>query len=696
MNPDKKLLYKKLKDKRNTQDWSEVQSIPLPASKTSSKKSSPALEPLKLVGSNRPDLIIKENLKEDSKGEFKKEPLQSENKTLVNPKPPWSEGEASSSIEGGSFVEKSLHGIKRKSQYNQFLLKREIENLNLKHTQKTLGLTKKHKKSLIALKKGYEAQLKNKQTQFEQSLKTLKDQHKAKLKAKNLDNKKTMKALRRQLRLQPPSDFSLKKKLIEAVVHFKKEHDKKLRQIKINHEEALAAREAAYKEALSQIKGDFKDQIIEIKTQQNSKLKAVHLQYKEKIEGLKNKKAWQNLKALTKQVEELKNKKVNQDALAEEEAKKHQSEMLSLGENYKKEINTLKEQIQKAGQEIARRTDELQTYTHQEEELHTLRGRVLAHQTENTSLNRQMSEYKNQIEDLNRDKNQFLKQKEEQHKKQIAELTSKHYEEKISIRSESDRKLSEMQMSFHTEKMDWIQKIQSAKSENKTAHQELIEKMENDFKNQTAEMKAEHEQNQRELSEAKTKELKEVQYTLNEKLEDHRQKYSKQIEDRERAHSERIMELKTSHENHILSMTREAEKSFIEERVKNEKLIRLYDADTESMKKDIALLQNSLNMKKDSANKLFGENKILSNRVQSILSENQTLKEQNSVLKEAFDELNSKLEQKLEQILSLQKLNQHLSQSLFKAKKVKTKSRGVSSGVKDKERESLLSDLRLY
>ena len=105
MNLDKKSL-----DRRNTQDWNKVQSIPLPFSKKSTSKTEKkqSLKPLKFVDNKRQDLDIKDNQK-DVKNTQKEIPAE---KPLINV-----------DARKLSSTQKSVEDLKKKYQYDFFLLK---------------------------------------------------------------------------------------------------------------------------------------------------------------------------------------------------------------------------------------------------------------------------------------------------------------------------------------------------------------------------------------------------------------------------------------------------------------------------------------------------------------------------------------------------------------------------------------------
>ena len=117
------------------------------------------------------------------------------------------------------------------------------------------------------------------------------------------------------------------------------------------------------------------------------------------------------------------------------------------------------------------------------------------------------------------------------------------------------------------------------------------------------------------------------------------------------------------------------------------------------MKQEIRSLESKTKTQKIDLDKAVQENQTLLERIQCLSEENENIKKQNNTLQNTWGELESQVNTKNEQIISLQKLNQHISQSLFEekqSKKLETKTAPNSDTSFAEDPNQLLSDLHLY
>lgn len=313
-------------------------------------------------------------------------------------------------------------------------------------------------------------------------------------------------------------------------------------------------------------------------------------------------------------------------------------------------------------------------------------------------------EYKKQEEDLKeqiREHQSCAKNSQEEFNVSLAQVKTQYYENKVAIRNQSEIGLKNLKAQFHADKLSWIQKAEKRECTLKEEQLAETTQIKKDFENSLQTLQNSHHQTLQKLKDSHKKDMREVRYDLEEKLKDSKTQYENIIEDLEEGFATRMTELKTSHEKHLYQLSQEMEKALIAEKKKNEELTQLYDRDTVNIQKEFFSLQTKFKAHEESVGQLSSENKVLSGRVDKLLSENQGLKDQSASLQLSWTEMKQDLEAKNNQIQSLQKLNQHISQTLFQVRKKTSDLKKVRQTPREnqnveKEDGDIISELRLY
>lgn len=281
------------------------------------------------------------------------------------------------------------------------------------------------------------------------------------------------------------------------------------------------------------------------------------------------------------------------------------------------------------------------------------------------------------------------------HPLKIHHVQSSHLEEKIIIRSHNEDQLHKLRLQSESEKQELIHKLNEKEKQLIELHEQQLGGIKEKQKSSIQSLIDTQGESISKLKSSHKKDIDELRYENQSVLEEIHKKYKDTISSLENSISTRITELKTEHENQIEYMIKETEGSLVSGKVRNKELIELYDKDTVAMKRDLIALQSLTRVQKKDLDRVLQENQAFISRIETLLSENTKLKEQNQLSQDAWMRIDMDLEQKTKQISSLQKLNQHISQSLFQSKRnIEFKEQ---EGLSDKEpKKRLLSDLHLY
>ena len=345
-----------------------------------------------------------------------------------------------------------------------------------------------------------------------------------------------------------------------------------------------------------------------------------------------------------------------------------------------------------------------------EDNLSHLQGKYQKLQSQSASLERQLAEYQSQAKDLSHTHKVQTNILINRHKQEIADLEAQYLKDRIEIRSQSDAKINELKTSFHAEQLEWVKEQDKKDVRVKSMHENQINELKNSFNKTLDDLKTQSETSQNLIKDQYQKDLKEGAYELTSQLEEAQEKYKKSLSELEDSHSKRITGLKDTHESHLQYLTKDFEKNLIKEKQRNEELVQLYDKDTSEMRSHLLSVKSKLQSQEAGFKQLKEENQVLFKRNQTLIMDNKDLQSQNKTLQEVFGEVQSQLEEKIQQIQSLQKLNQHISLSLFKAQKKKSeggqshravptakqKSLNQKQEVEDDKETRLRSELHLY
>ena len=442
----------------------------------------------------------------------------------------------------------------------------------------------------------------------------------AKFHAQSLKYQQELKKIKKQSTAR-----QLKKHYEKELFALKEQHNNEIQQV----QGQLSRENQVFQETLNQKKDLYEKQQDELKNQ-----------YENKIQNLKK----EHLSAVQKLEQSLQTEKNN-----------NEKELSSLKESYETKVQSYKDNF-----------DQLKI-KHQKR------------QSETASLERQLAEYQSQVKDLSHTHKIQTDILMNRHKQEIADLTAQHLEDRIEIRSQSDIKINELKTNFHAEKLEWVKEQDQKDIRVKSMHENQINELNHSFNKTLSDLKARNDSAQNLIKKQYQKDLKEATYELTSQMSETQEQYKTSLSELEESHSKRITELKDAHESQMQYITKEFEKNLIKEKQKNEELIQLYDKDTSEMRSHLLSVKSKFQSQEMDLKQFKEESQVLSKRTRILLEENKTLQSQNKTLQEVFGEVQSQLEQKIQQIQSLQKLNQHISLSLFKAQKKKSEAGHSSS-----------------
>ena len=537
------------------------------------------------------------------------------------------------------------------------------KNLSVKNLQKTQGI-----------------KIQEMQSRHQFEIQEIQKNFRAKIYAIQLANKNEIQSLMRQR----TSQSSMRDETIERL---KQDHKQYIEEMEKNFSAKLHAVQLKNASAVHKIKQDHsfkkitaqhKQQIEELNKHYESKIRWMQSDYEQSTALMKK-----NYESQLYYLEKEKTQQIQiMHSLTEDRDKNKNlyEELNKKEENYQSKIKQLKYTLQEQYEKEKKLLKEQIYYKKMEEE------------------------YKKQEEDL---KEQIQKQKsyaknsQEEFNVSLAQLKTKYYEDKVEVRNQSETGLKKLKAQFHADKLSWIQKAEKREYSLKEEHQAEITQVKKDFEDSLQTLQNSHHHTLQKLKDSHKKDMKEVRYDLEEKLKDSKTQYENIIENLEEGFAKRMTELKTSHEKHLYQLSREMEKALIAEKKKNEELTQLYDRDTVNIQKEFFSLQTKFKTHEESVGQLSSENEVLSKRVNRLLSKNQELKDQSASLQLSWTEMKQDLEAKNNQIQSLQKLNQHISQTLFQVRRKtsaleKVRQTPRENQSMEKEDGDIISELRLY
>ena len=590
-------------------------------------------------------------------------------------------------------LQQELEKQSQKIQYTEDAYREKISKIKKEyavqtHTARLLQKTqidqlKNENLSLGGFKQKQYLQIQSLQSTHDFEIRETKKNFRAKMYALHLAHKKEIQAL-----VNRPSSLSLKQNYEEKIKKLQQEQAEYTAEMEKNFSAKLYAVHLKHKEIVNKVKQNssvrraeelYKQQIKELNQQHASQIQWMQSDYEQNI-ALTKKDYESQLYHLEKekgrQIEDL--EKRIEDS---EQNKPLYEELQRRAEGYQNQIKQLESSIQE--------------HLKQEE-------KILQDQSHYESL---AKKYKVQAEEL---KEQVQKYQSSGHHAQedfkisLAQLKTKYYADKVEMRNQSEISIKKLKAEFHADKLTWIQQAEKRECDFKTDHQKEITQLKMDFEQSVQKMQKLHSQTIQKLKDSHKKDMNEVRYNLEEEIRDSKTRYEKTIDDLEDSFTNRITELKTSHEVYLQQLSREMESALIAEKKKNKELTQLYDRDTVNIQKELFSLQTRFKTAGESEGRLTSENHVLSKRVQSLLDENKTLKEQKTLLECNWSELKKEMEAKISQIQSLQKLNQHISQTLFRVRKKTVETSSMAKGktilkqIKDGDQSDLISELRLY
>ena len=785
---------KKIIDSRESQDWKEVQSVPLPSPSLKNIDFSKTSK-LKLINQERPDIHIQDkphpepkqktekvshlkNIDSETKSQSPKKQdrlLKKLKKQSIHYNQILSQKTKHIQIEEKAKYQSRLKGLEKKYQNQLIRLKSLIDEKSQKNEKQIQQLNLQKQAEKLYLEESHAEALSHIHQKNKNSLQKLKEIYHKKIRHFHAENKKKIRALRKEVKTHSIKEIFRQKK-ISHLTETNQKLSKNIKQI-ASQLHLKAARihqiEAEFKKTLSKTKYDYEAQIhslqllsktkkpgpdsaklkvsYESKIQEleaqkeiiknfEAKLYALKLQHKEELREIRENSSTKNLKknyeeklstALSKhhsEVIQLNSEHRLQTELLKKNYDAHihhlKSEFFNQTQNIKAQSEAIltknSEDQQKLESQLTSQEAENKTFseklkqlqeekekqhlknTQTEENYKTLLEKINFLESQNKGLNTQIEATQTQLEKSKKEALHYKEKTlstEKTLEESKADLSAQFYKEKVEIRNQSETHIQKLQLEFHKEKLSWIEQSEKKEQEFVKKHTEDKAQMTKDFTTSIAALKKEQNSLIERIKSDHQKHTKEVCYDLKEAIEDNKEKYEQRILNIQKEASSRIAEIKTTHEKVLSSLSKEMEQALLDEKKKNTELVELYDRDTVQIQKELISLQTRFKNQEQDVIKWSSENKVLNKRVSTLISENKNFKDQNEALQFLSNALKKELEEKIKRIASLQKLNQHISQALFKAKKTeKAAAHNIDNTQKKNplQHHDLVSKLHLY